>query len=186
MRTIGIIGGIGPESTIDYYRLLIDAYRSRVLDGSYPSIVINSIDVGKVLVVPGDDDDRYSGVREPLERLEDAQDEPGLHLAPEEDVAAVDDEVHLAPKRRLQGAFEAREEVLTPPGAVGARTHWKVEPEMRVRDQQETDGSGHDKSVERATIVRLTTCRVPRPADARRSRRSTRRRLARDSVCLVV
>ncbi|HYH10574.1 MAG TPA: amino acid racemase [Thermoanaerobaculia bacterium] len=49
MRTIGIIGGIGPESTIDYYRLLIEAYRSRVADGSYPSIVINSIDVAKVL-----------------------------------------------------------------------------------------------------------------------------------------
>ena len=49
VRTIGIIGGIGPESTIDYYRLLIDGYRSRVTDGSYPSIVINSIDVAKLL-----------------------------------------------------------------------------------------------------------------------------------------
>ena len=49
MRTVGIIGGIGPESTIDYYRLLIDTYRSRVPDGSYPSIVINSIDVAKLL-----------------------------------------------------------------------------------------------------------------------------------------
>lgn len=47
--TIGIIGGIGPESTIDYYRLLIDAYRTRVRDGSYPSIVINSIDVARLL-----------------------------------------------------------------------------------------------------------------------------------------
>lgn len=49
MRTIGIIGGIGPESTIDYYRLLIDGYRSRVPDGSCPSILINSIDVAKML-----------------------------------------------------------------------------------------------------------------------------------------
>ena len=55
VRTIGIIGGIGPESTIDYYRLLIDAYRARVPDGSYPSIVINSIDVAKLLSLAAND-----------------------------------------------------------------------------------------------------------------------------------
>ncbi|HET8796044.1 MAG TPA: amino acid racemase [Thermoanaerobaculia bacterium] len=55
MRTIGIIGGIGPESTIDYYRLLIDGYRARVADGSYPSIVINSIDVAKLLALAASD-----------------------------------------------------------------------------------------------------------------------------------
>lgn len=55
MRTIGIIGGIGPESTIDYYRLLIDAYRSRVTDGSYPAIIINSIDVAKMLGLAAND-----------------------------------------------------------------------------------------------------------------------------------
>ena len=49
MKTVGIIGGLGPESTIDYYRLLISVYRSRKTDGSYPSIIINSIDVDKGL-----------------------------------------------------------------------------------------------------------------------------------------
>jgi aspartate racemase len=49
MKTLGIIGGIGPESTVDYYRLIIARYRERVLDGSYPSIVINSIDLSKML-----------------------------------------------------------------------------------------------------------------------------------------
>ena len=48
MKTIGIVGGTGPESTVDYYRLLIAAYRERVPDGSYPPIVINSIDLKKV------------------------------------------------------------------------------------------------------------------------------------------
>ena len=47
--TIGIIGGIGPESTIDYYRLLIAAYRESHPDGSYPRIVINSVDLKTVL-----------------------------------------------------------------------------------------------------------------------------------------
>ena len=49
MKTIGIIGGIGPESTIEYYRSIIASYSERIPDGSYPSIIINSIDLKKVL-----------------------------------------------------------------------------------------------------------------------------------------
>jgi aspartate racemase len=45
MKTVGIIGGIGPESTIDYYRALLAAYKKRSADGSAASIVINSIDM---------------------------------------------------------------------------------------------------------------------------------------------
>jgi aspartate/glutamate racemase len=29
MKTIGLAGGIGPESTIDYYRAVMAAYRER-------------------------------------------------------------------------------------------------------------------------------------------------------------
>jgi hypothetical protein len=43
MKTVGIIGGIGPESTIEYYRSIVTIYRSQKPDGSYPSIIINSI-----------------------------------------------------------------------------------------------------------------------------------------------
>lgn len=46
---MGIIGGIGPESTVEYYRSLIASYRQQRPDGSYPSIIINSIDVTKLL-----------------------------------------------------------------------------------------------------------------------------------------
>src|SRR5947209_3134573 len=49
MKTIGIVGGLGPESTIDYYRSIISVYRRRVKDGSYPSIIIVSLDVDKAL-----------------------------------------------------------------------------------------------------------------------------------------
>lgn len=49
MKTVGIIGGIGPESTVEYYRLIIASYRERKQDGSYPSIFINSIDLTKML-----------------------------------------------------------------------------------------------------------------------------------------
>lgn len=47
MKTLGILGGLGPESTIDYYQRIIALYRERNPDGSYPSFFINSIDLSK-------------------------------------------------------------------------------------------------------------------------------------------
>ncbi len=45
MKSLGIVGGIGPESTIEYYRFILDGYRARVPDGSAPHLIIDSIDV---------------------------------------------------------------------------------------------------------------------------------------------
>ncbi len=53
MKTVGIIGGIGPESTVEYYRLIIASYREQKQDGSYPPIIINSIDLKKMLDLIG-------------------------------------------------------------------------------------------------------------------------------------
>lgn len=47
MRTVGILGGLGPESTIDYYRGIIARYCERAKRPEYPHIVINSLDVDK-------------------------------------------------------------------------------------------------------------------------------------------
>jgi aspartate racemase len=49
MKMLGIIGGLGPESTIDYYGRIIALYRERTRDGSYPQFIINSIDMKKGL-----------------------------------------------------------------------------------------------------------------------------------------
>jgi aspartate racemase len=49
MKTLGIVGGIGPESTIDYYKLLVSRYRERSPANEYPSVVINSIEASRVL-----------------------------------------------------------------------------------------------------------------------------------------
>jgi aspartate racemase len=49
MKQLGIIGGLGPESTIDYYQTLIALYRERQPDGSYPPILINSIDMQRAV-----------------------------------------------------------------------------------------------------------------------------------------
>jgi aspartate racemase len=47
VKTLGMIGGVGPESTIDYYKNIIALYRERQRDGSYPQFIINSIDLKK-------------------------------------------------------------------------------------------------------------------------------------------
>ena len=47
MKTLGIVGGIGPESTIEYYRFILEGYRARVPDGSAPHLIIDSIDVNR-------------------------------------------------------------------------------------------------------------------------------------------
>jgi aspartate racemase len=49
VKTVGIIGGIGPESTIEYYRSIIASYRELRPDGGYPSIIINSINLTKMI-----------------------------------------------------------------------------------------------------------------------------------------
>ena len=49
MKTLGVIGGLGPESTLDYYQKIIALYRERTTDGSYPQFIINSIDLKKGL-----------------------------------------------------------------------------------------------------------------------------------------
>lgn len=49
MKTVGIVGGIGPESTIEYYRFIIEAYRQRQPDGGYPAIIINSVDLERLV-----------------------------------------------------------------------------------------------------------------------------------------
>jgi len=48
MKTLGLIGGTGPESTVDYYRLLIAQYREKT-DGASPPLIINSVDIKRLL-----------------------------------------------------------------------------------------------------------------------------------------
>jgi len=48
LATLGIVGGLGPESTIDYYRRILEAWK-RDDPSSSPSIVIDSLDVDRAL-----------------------------------------------------------------------------------------------------------------------------------------
>jgi aspartate racemase len=47
MRTSGMIGGLGPESTVDDYRSITGRSRALKPDGGYPHVIINSLDVDK-------------------------------------------------------------------------------------------------------------------------------------------
>ena len=48
MKTLGLIGGTGPESTIEYYRLLVAKYREQA-DGHAPPVIITSIDLKQMV-----------------------------------------------------------------------------------------------------------------------------------------
>jgi aspartate racemase len=49
MKTLGMIGGLGPESTLDYYQRIIALYRERTGDGHYPEFIVISVDLRKGL-----------------------------------------------------------------------------------------------------------------------------------------
>jgi len=44
MKILGMIGGTGPESTVEYYRRFIATYHARVSESGAPPIIINSVD----------------------------------------------------------------------------------------------------------------------------------------------
>lgn len=56
MQTIGIIGGLGPEATIDYYKRIVDHFHARNQSLAVPEIVIVSVDITRLfaMVAAGD------------------------------------------------------------------------------------------------------------------------------------
>jgi aspartate racemase len=48
-KVIGIIGGIAPPSTMEYYQKIITGFQAQVQTRQYPSILINSIDMTQML-----------------------------------------------------------------------------------------------------------------------------------------
>ncbi|HLN72524.1 MAG: aspartate/glutamate racemase family protein [Methylococcaceae bacterium] len=48
-KTIGMIGGIAPASTIDYYQRIISRFQERTGQRDYPSLIINSINMNQMM-----------------------------------------------------------------------------------------------------------------------------------------
>jgi len=53
LKILGIVGGIAPGSTIEYYRLLMEGWRQKMPGRGYPPIIINSIDLDRMLAMVG-------------------------------------------------------------------------------------------------------------------------------------
>jgi aspartate racemase len=51
---VGLVGGLGPESTVDYYRRILDGWAA-LAPGTSPQIVIDSLDVGRALALVASD-----------------------------------------------------------------------------------------------------------------------------------
>ena len=49
MKKIGIIGGLGPEATVDYYKEIINAFKNEKGDFNYPDIIIYSVNLSKLV-----------------------------------------------------------------------------------------------------------------------------------------
>ena len=70
MKTLGLIGGTGPESTIEYYRLIVAKYREQA-DGHGPPVIITSIDLQRMIdwMAAGDLAGVADGLTAEFERL---------------------------------------------------------------------------------------------------------------------
>ncbi|MBN2863005.1 MAG: amino acid racemase [Bacteroidales bacterium] len=49
MKKPGLIGGVGPESSIEYYKLIIKRFQKKLNTKDYPELVINSINMTEML-----------------------------------------------------------------------------------------------------------------------------------------
>jgi aspartate racemase len=72
MASVGLIGGLGPESTIDYYRRILAGWE-KIAPGSSPSIMIDSLDVQRGLrLVASDRPALIDYLFESIQRLSNA------------------------------------------------------------------------------------------------------------------
>jgi len=49
MKKIGIIAGLGPESTVDYYKELISPFNSELKELAYPEILVYSVNINELM-----------------------------------------------------------------------------------------------------------------------------------------
>lgn len=79
MKTIGIIGGLGPESTLDYYREIISAFKSKDGNLAYPEIVLFSVNLDAVMTLI--DEKNWAGLSRVLSEKIEALHQAGAEFA---------------------------------------------------------------------------------------------------------
>lgn len=48
MKKFGLVGGIGPESTIEYYKGIVENFRARTSGAGYPRMIVDSLDLDEI------------------------------------------------------------------------------------------------------------------------------------------
>ena len=48
MKKVGLVGGIGPASTLDYYKGICDGYRVKIGGDNYPPMIIDSLNLAEM------------------------------------------------------------------------------------------------------------------------------------------
>jgi aspartate racemase len=74
MKRIGIIGGLGPEATVEYYKEIIDAFKSENSELNYQEIIIYSVNMSEFIGMMREKkyDSATSYLLEKIENLKDA------------------------------------------------------------------------------------------------------------------
>ena len=74
MKKIGIIGGLSAESSVEYYKIIIEEYNRRIEGLSSPLLIIDSLDLGEVVEFMREDnwDEVYRIIHQSAVSLEKA------------------------------------------------------------------------------------------------------------------
>jgi aspartate racemase len=74
MKKIGLVGGLGPEATVDYYKEIIRAFNNYGGEMIYPEIIIYSVNMSEFLKMMREKDYRNatSYLLEKIDKLKDA------------------------------------------------------------------------------------------------------------------
>jgi len=79
MKRIGLIGGLGPEATIDYYKRIIDAFKIANNDFNNPDIIVYSVNLSTLMSLMKDC--RYEEAADYLLNKIDALQQAGAEFA---------------------------------------------------------------------------------------------------------
>ena len=130
--------------------------RSRAIEQMDPRVLREpDLRNSSALVVAGDDEDRNPTIGDTCQRLESLPRDARWNSRPVEHIATVDDQVdftgHRGPERRLI----VREKIVSSATALDTCAHRQVEPEVRVREEEDPDAVGHlDNLTERLIVAR--------------------------------
>jgi aspartate racemase len=79
MKKIGLVGGLGPEATLEYYRGIIEAFKSGDASLNYPEIIIYSVNMSELIGMMNRKE--YDGVVDMLLRVLQSLRDAGAEFA---------------------------------------------------------------------------------------------------------